>query len=121
MSISFCLTKHYEQKGCFPAPPKQTQSNPNKPNPTFVFEPEIGFEYSKPASNELKCVSFLRIYTKKYILLEKFMLSFKLFFLILCAEFYSNTTLQCFQLHKDFMKKKLMTKAPKLEQDYPCL
>jgi hypothetical protein len=49
MSINFCLTKHYKQKPPLRQPAKQTQSKPNKPNSTSVFDSKIGFEHSKPA------------------------------------------------------------------------
>ena len=107
MSINPVKTNYYEHKTPLRPPPKQTQSNPIKPNFNIDFEREIGFERSKPQSNERSCVCFLGVYTKKYMFLEQILLFLKLFFPILCAEFCLTAPLPCFQLHKDLMNKSL--------------
>ena len=74
MNINPVMTSYYKQKTP-PGPlPKQTQSNPNKPNPASVFDPKIGFEHTKSVSNGRNCLYFLRIFTKKYTLLEQILL-----------------------------------------------
>jgi hypothetical protein len=92
MNITFCLTNYYEQNSPLRqsenkpnSNPIQTQSNPNKANLTPVFGPKIGFTHCKPATKERSCVCFLLIFTKKYTLLEKFLLSFCALFLFCAA------------------------------------
>jgi len=110
MNINPVMTSYYKQKTP-PGPlPKQTQSNPNKPNPASVFDPKIGFEHTKSVSNGRNCLYFLRIFTKKYTVLDQILSSFEIFFPILCAEFYLIATLQCFRLHKYIMNKSLYPK-----------
>jgi hypothetical protein len=41
MNTSPVMTKHYEQIALLPATAKQTQSKPNKPNPTPVFQLQL--------------------------------------------------------------------------------
>ena len=114
MNINPAMANYYEQKSPFPAMPKQTQSNPIKPNPASVFEPKIGFEHSKPATIEHKCECFLRSFTKKYTLLEKFMLFFNPF-----SHFERGILFKCnpaiFPVSQGFTSGKAYGKTPKFE------
>jgi hypothetical protein len=65
MNITFYLTGYYKQKPPLRSPPKQTQSNPNKPNFTPVFDPKIGFIHNKPSGNFLNKPGGLQPYSRK--------------------------------------------------------